>query len=135
MCTLARNSDYLIFGGHAQWGHYFHQQLKCYLCKLMESTNVIYRIQINFLSEQTQAFSLSFKINAKIAWHCIALSNICMFLSQDSCATVGASLVAIESQTEETFIQNRLHHEFGQTMFLVLWRGHILQRACWQRPI
>lgn len=81
----------------------------------MESTNVIYRIQIHFLSEQTQAFSLSFKINAKIA--CIALS--CMFLSQDSCATVGASLVAIESQTEETFIQNRLHHEFGQTMFLV----------------
>lgn len=83
----------------------------------MESTNVIYRIQINFLSKQTQAFLLSFKINAKIA--CIDLSNICMFLSQDSCATVGASLVAIESQTEETFIQNRLHHEFGQTMFLV----------------
>ncbi|XP_065921711.1 perlucin-like protein [Magallana gigas] len=40
--------------------------------------------------------------------------------SLDSCASVGASLVAIESQTEETFIQNRLRHEFASFMW---WLG------------
>lgn len=40
--------------------------------------------------------------------------------SSDSCASVGASLVAIESQTEQTFIQNRLRHEFASFMW---WLG------------
>ncbi|XP_048750463.2 perlucin-like protein [Ostrea edulis] len=40
--------------------------------------------------------------------------------SSEACASVGASLVAIESHEEETFIQNRLHHEFASFMF---WLG------------
>ncbi|XP_052693863.1 perlucin-like protein [Crassostrea angulata] len=40
--------------------------------------------------------------------------------SSDICASFGASLIAIESQTEEKFIQNRLHIDFASFMF---WLG------------
>ncbi|XP_062607719.1 oxidized low-density lipoprotein receptor 1-like, partial [Saccostrea cucullata] len=32
--------------------------------------------------------------------------------SSDTCSSIGDGLVAIESQSEETFLQNRLHYEF-----------------------
>ncbi|XP_062620471.1 perlucin-like protein [Saccostrea cucullata] len=40
--------------------------------------------------------------------------------ASDTCSSVGDGLVAIESQSEETFLQNRLHHEFASFMF---WLG------------
>lgn len=41
----------------------------------------------------------------------------CLSYSQDICVSFGASLVAIGSQTEEKFIQNRTHIDFGQISF------------------
>ncbi|VDI24942.1 C-type lectin domain family 10 member A-like [Mytilus galloprovincialis] len=40
--------------------------------------------------------------------------------ARDICQSVSSSLVAIESQSEEAFIEARLHHEFASFMF---WLG------------
>lgn len=53
----------------------------------------------------------------------------CLSHSQEICASFGASLVAIESQTEEKFIQNRLHIDFGQISFSFHKKGILIKSS------